>query len=164
MSKFKSKFMSIKKSLLVFCALLIVSMMSAVAQTEAADQILGTYYVSDDKSDEDAKVKIVKNSNGTYSGRIVWMKYPNQKDGTPKRDIMNPDPAKRNTLSTDILLVSNFKYDAKKKQWVDGEIYDPVHGKTYKSKMWFESENVLRVRGYIGVPALGRTMTWKKLS
>ena len=62
------------------------------------------------------------------------------------------------------LLVYNFRYDAKKNQWVDGEIYDPVHGKIYKSKMWFESENVLRVRGYIGISALGRTMTWKKLS
>ncbi len=138
--------------------------MSAVAQTEAADKIVGVYYVSDDKSDEDCKVKIVKNKNGTYSGRIIWMKYPNQKDGTPKRDIMNPDPSKRNTLSKDILLVYNFKYDAKKKQWVDGEIYDPIHGKIYKSKMWFESENVLRVRGYIGISALGRTMTWKKIS
>jgi uncharacterized protein (DUF2147 family) len=47
---------------------------------------------------------------------------------------------------------------------VDGEIYDPVHGKTYKCKMWFENDKTLRVRGYIGVPALGRTMTWKKIS
>ena len=161
----KSKSMSkLKKSLLIICTFIIFPILSVVAQTEAADKIIGTYYVSDDKSDEDCKVKIVKDKNGTYSGRIIWMKYPNQKDGTPKRDIMNPDPAKRNTLSKDILLVYNFRYDAKKNQWVDGEIYDPVHGKIYKSKMWFESENVLRVRGYIGISALGRTMTWKKLS
>ena len=52
---------------------------------------------------------------------------------------------------------------AKKKEWVDGEIYDPVHGKYYKCKMWFSDDKTLQLRGYIGIPALGRTMTWKKL-
>ena len=151
------------KKILIICTFIILPFLSAVAQTEAADKIIGTYYVSDDTSDEDCKVRITKDKSGTYSGRIIWVKNPYFKDGTPKKVIMNPDPAKRNTPGDQIPLVFHFRYDAKKKQWVDGEIYDPVHGKTYKCKMWFESENVLRVRGYIGVPALGRTMTWKKL-
>ena len=146
------------KSILIFCTFFMVSVFSAVAQSEAADKIIGTYYVSDDTSDEDCKVKISKDKSGTYSGRIIWVKNPYFKDGTPKRDI------KRNTPGDEIPLVFHFKYDAKKNQWVDGEIYDPVHGKTYSCKMWFENDKTLRVRGYIGVPALGRTMTWKKLS
>ena len=157
MSKSKSK------TFIIICTL-IVSALSAVAQSSAADKILGTYYVSDDTSDEDCKVKITKDKSGTYSGRIIWVKNPTFKDGTPKRDIKNPDPAKRNTPGDQIPLIFHFKYDAKKDQWVDGEIYDPVHGKTYKCKMWFENDQTLRVRGYIGVSALGRTMTWKKLS
>jgi uncharacterized protein (DUF2147 family) len=154
----------LKKSLLIICTFIILPIISAVAQAGAADKIIGTYYVSDDTSDEDCKVRITKDNSGTYSGRIIWVKNPNFKDGTPKRDIKNPDPAKRNTPGDQIPLVFHFRYDAKKNQWVDGEIYDPIHGKMYKCKMWFESENVLRVRGYIGVPALGRTMTWKKIS
>ena len=152
------------KSFLIICTFLIFPIISAVAQTEAADKIIGTYYIADDTSGEDCKVKITKDKSGTYSGRIIWVKYPNNKDGSPKRDVNNPDPSKRNTPSDQILLVSHFKYDAKKNQWVDGEIYDPIHGKIYKAKMWFESDKVLRVRGYIGISALGRTMTWKKLS
>ena len=154
----------LKKSLLIICTFIILPIISAVAQAGAADKIIGTYYVSDDTSDEDCKVRITKDKSGTYSGRIIWVKNPNFKDGTPKRDIKNPDPAKRNTPGDQIPLVFHFRYDAKKNQWVDGEIYDPIHGKMYKCKMWFESENILRVRGYIGVPALGRTMTWKKIS
>ena len=142
------------RTIIIFCTLLIVPALSAVAQTEAADKILGTYYISDDTSDEDCKVIITKDKSGTYSGRIIWVKNPYFKDGTPKR----------NTPGDQIPLIFHFKYDANKKQWVDGEIYDPVHGKTYKCKMWFENDKTLRVRGYIGVPALGRTMTWKKLS
>lgn len=140
-----------------------MTFLSAAAQT-AADKILGTYYISDDQSDEDVKVKIYKNKSGTYSGRIIWVKHPNFKDGTPKMDIKNPDPAKRKTPGDQIQMLFNFKYDEKENKWVDGEIYDPIHGKMYKSKMWFESPDELRVRGYIGVPALGRTMKWKKVS
>ena len=142
--------------------ILCLTFLSAAAQT-AADKILGTYYISDDQSDEDCKIKIYATSNGTYEGRIIWVKNPYFKDGTLKHDIKNPDPNKRNTPGDKIQLLFHFKYDAKENKWVDGEIYDPVHGKYYKSKMWFESDKVLRVRGYIGVPALGRTMTWKKL-
>lgn len=142
--------------------LLSLPVLSAVAQS-AADKILGTYYVVDDQSTEAVKVKITKSSDGTYQGRIVWMKYPNFKDGKPKTDIMNPDPSKRKTPADKIQLLYHFKYDAKENKWVGGEIYDPVHGKTYKSKMWFESATELRVRGYVGVPAFGRTMKWKKL-
>ena len=156
--------MSLTKSILIFCTFFVVSTLSAVAQTAAADKIIGTYYVSDDTSDEDCKVQITKDKSGTYSGRIIWVKNPYFKDGSPKRDIMNPDPAKRNTPGDQIPLVFHFRYDAKKNQWVDGEIYDPIHGKMYKCKMWFENDKTLRVRGYIGISALGRTMTWKKLS
>jgi len=152
------------KSFLIICTFLILPILSAVAQTVAADKIIGTYYVSDDTSDEDCKVQITKDKSGTYSGRIIWVKNPYFKDGSPKRDIMNPDPAKRNTPGDQIPLVFHFRYDAKKNQWVDGEIYDPIHGKMYKCKMWFENDKTLRVRGYIGISALGRTMTWKKLS
>ena len=151
------------KSFLIICTFLILPILSAVAQTVAADKIIGTYYVSDDTSDEDCKVQITKDKSGTYSGRIIWVKNPYFKDGSPKRDIMNPDPAKRNTPGDQIPLVFHFRYDAKKNQWVDGEIYDPIHGKMYKCKMWFENDKTLRVRGYIGISALGRTMTWKKL-
>lgn len=148
---------------ILILSILSLNFLSAVGQS-AADKILGVYYISDDQSDEDCKIRIVKTADGLYEGSIVWVKNPYFKDGSLKRDIKNPDPKKRNTPGDKIKLLFHFRYDAKEKKWVDGEIYDPIHGKYYKSKMWFEKDNVLRVRGYIGVPALGRTMTWKKIS
>lgn len=141
---------------------LCLTFLSAAAQS-AADKILGVYYISDDQSDEECKTKITKTSSGLYEGQVIWVKNPYFKDGSRKCDIKNPDPKKRNTPCDKIMLLFHFRYDAKGNKWVDGEIYDPVHGKYYKSRMWFEKENVLRVRGYIGVPAFGRTMTWKKI-
>jgi len=137
---------------------------STHAQTQQpGDKIIGTYYVKDDQSSEEAKIRIYRTKSGNYAGKTVWVKNPNFKDGTPKRDIKNPDPAKRNTPADQISMLFHFQYDADKKEWVNGEIYDPVHGKYYKCKMWFSDDKTLQLRGYIGTPAFGRTMTWKKL-
>jgi uncharacterized protein (DUF2147 family) len=44
-----------------------------------------------------------------------------------------------------------------------GKIMDPENGKTYKCNVWAEGENQLKLRGYIGVSALGRTQTWNRV-
>ena len=88
---------------IVLTIVLSTSLLSAVAQS-AADKILGVYYISDDQSDEDCKIRITKTSDGLYEGQIIWVKSPTFKDGSPKRDIMNPDPKKRNTPGDKIKL------------------------------------------------------------
>lgn len=148
---------------LIAVCMLVLCGFSTTAQT-AADKILGVYLVKDDQSSEKVKIRIYKNSDGTYSGRIIWVENPYFKDGTLKRDIKNPDKSKRNTPGDKIQMLFHFRYDAKAKKWVDGEIYDPVHGKTYKCQMWFLDDTTLQLRGYIGVPAIGRSMKWKKVS
>lgn len=156
--------MMIYTKIRILFALLLVSCISiaCLRAQDPADKIIGIYYVKDDQSPEEAKIKIYKTTAGTYAGRMVWVKNPTFKDGTPKRDIMNPDPEKRNTPADQIQMLSHFRYDAAKKEWVDGTIYDPVHGKTYKCKMWFNGDKILKIRGFVGIPAFGRTMTWTK--
>ena len=57
-----------------------------------------------------------------------------------------------------------FDYDAKDKEWVDGTIYDPKNGKTYKCFIWFEEDDdiTLHVKGFIGFALLGREVEWKR--
>ena len=43
----------------------------------------------------------------------------------------------------------------------NGKIYDPATGKTYRSAL-ASTGNTLRVRGYIGFKAMGRSETWKR--
>lgn len=45
-----------------------------------------------------------------------------------------------------------------------GTLYDPEHGRTYRVLAELISEDVLRMRAYIGVPALGRTLYWQRLT
>ncbi|HEX7369674.1 MAG TPA: DUF2147 domain-containing protein, partial [Rhodanobacteraceae bacterium] len=45
--------------------------------------------------------------------------------------------------------------------WDGGHILDPGKGKTYKVKLSLEDGGQkLDVRGYVGMPMLGRTQTW----
>ena len=46
-----------------------------------------------------------------------------------------------------------------------GKIVDPDSGKTYRCKLSFEQGGALmKVRGYIGIPLLGRTQVWRRLN
>ena len=73
----------------------------------------------------------------------------------------NPDEALRDRPILGLQIMSDFEYDGNDK-WKKGTIYAPDDGKTYKSKMSL-SEDVLKVRGYIGISMLGRTEEWTRV-
>lgn len=50
-----------------------------------------------------------------------------------------------------------------KDYWSYGTILDPQTGKVYKASLWREGNSAVRLRGYIGISALGRTQTWEKV-
>ena len=48
--------------------------------------------------------------------------------------------------------------------WEGGDILDPNNGKIYRVRLTPSSDNkTLEVRGYIGMPLLGRTQTWVRV-
>ena len=75
-------------------------------------------------------------------------------------DVKNPDPALRGRplLGTDLIV--NFVFDDQK--WKHGRIYNPENGKQYKADLELE-EGVLKVRGWIGIRLLGRTVKWTRI-
>ena len=129
-----------------------------------ADQLIGNYYIIKEDTKAESRVQIYKNSDGKYEGKIVWLKNPNKPDGTPKYDEKNPNPELRKVRSDQVVLLKNFTYNEKNKEWSGGTIYDPEEGKTYKCNLKFESATKLKVRGYVGIPALGKSMYWTKES
>ncbi len=87
--------------------------------------------------------------------KIVWLKTSKNPDGTDKLDINNPDPCKRARRKIGLDIVWGFRYEGDY-QWGGGKIYDPMTGETYSSRIKLEGDT-LKVRGYVGVPFLGRT-------
>ena len=81
--------------------------------------------------------------------------------GAVRVDAKNPDEAlrARPLIGIDLLQEYTFK-DGK---W-QGRIYDPESGKTYKSQMHVDADGTLKMRGYIGVPMLGRTAVFQPVT
>lgn len=143
------------------CSLMLFT--TANAQSKA-DKIVGYYLTFDDETGaEKSQVQIVKNSNGKYYGKIVWLKEP-LKNGKPKVDDKNPDPKLQNRPIIGLDLLKGFSYDAGSNEWNDGTIYNPTSGKTYNCYINFESANKIKIRGYIGAAwmGLGKTAYWTK--
>ena len=109
----------------------------------------------------DSKVTISKDAKGKFNGEISWLREPN-KNGKPKVDDKNPDVKLQSRPILGLRLLDGFTYNQKDKEWVDGKIYDPKEGKTYKCLMWFEDNNYekLHVKGYIGFSLIGKEVVW----
>jgi uncharacterized protein (DUF2147 family) len=73
--------------------------------------------------------------------------------GTPRRDDKNPDPMQQNRLLAGLELLADYRWTGRR--W-EGKVYDPASGNTYSSRMQLDG-NRLMMRGYIGMPMLGRT-------
>ena len=153
------------KRLALMCLIFAAALFPAVlaAPSLDGDRIIGVYYVVEEETGEESKIKIAKAEDGTYYAQVVWMKTPNLPDGTPRYDLLNPDPALRKVRADRIKIVTNLTYDADDKEWEHGRAYNPLNGKTYKCYMEFVGANRLKVRGYLGVSLLGRTMYWHKV-
>lgn len=64
------------------------------------------------------------------------------------------------------LLGLNILYNLSKsneEEWSGGYVLDPKSGKVYKCTIFMESDNVLKLRGYLGFSMLGRTQYWKRV-
>jgi len=131
-----------------------------------ADDLLGQWYTENNES----KVVITK-ENGKYVGAIIWLKEPlygkdEAETGKPKRDKNNPTKRLRNRPIVGLRILKGFTFNARDNSWENGTIYDPESGKTYKCEINFEQDSKalrgrkLHVRGYIGLPILGRTTYW----
>lgn len=61
-----------------------------------------------------------------------------------------------------MVIISGLQASAK--QWVNGQILDPENGKKYSCNLrTLENGKRLHVRGYVGLPLLGRSQTWERV-
>ncbi len=147
------------KTKLLFAIATMAIFMSAAfpQQDKGGDAILGVWLSGSGKG----KIKIYKDKDNKYQGKLVWLKEPKYPDGTIKVDKNNPDPTKAKNPLLGLQNLRNFVYEGENK-WIDGQIYDPENGNDYSCKMELIDENTLEVRGFIGISLFGRTDVWKR--
>ena len=135
----------------------VIAMLLVLATSVADDMppIEGTWL----SGDGDGWIEI-RVDGGGLSGTVKGS--PNADEDRPDRDEKNPDPSLRDRPLTGLELFTGFSYDGDGR-WSGGTIYDPNSGKTYRCIITWVDSGTLKVRGYIGVPMLGRTETWTRV-
>jgi uncharacterized protein (DUF2147 family) len=130
----------------------------AAAQTAAAPHIAGIWQA------EDGRMKIeMFNAGETYAGRLLWGQRAVEADGkTFKRDVRNPNPSLRSRSLQGITILQNLRWDPQDQRWEDGSLYDGTSGRTVSAQVRLVGGK-LEMRGYMGSPMLGRTITFRRV-
>ena len=110
------------------------------------------------KLDDGSAIVEVYQQGNVYNGKIVWLAEPTEADGTPAKDLNNPDKSLRSRQLIGLNMLSGLKKSGN--EYKEGKIYDPGNGKTDNCSMKLEGD-VLKVRGSLDKRGLlGRTMDW----
>lgn len=140
------------RSVLIAFALLL-----ATAAYAANDTPVGTWTQVDDATGKPKSIiEITEQPDGTLQGVVKQVLFSEQ--GT--HPICNKCEGERHNQPVEgMVIMWGVKQDGD--AWGDGHILDPHNGKTYKVKLSLaDNGQKLDVRGYIGMPLLGRTQTW----
>jgi uncharacterized protein (DUF2147 family) len=96
-------------------------------------------------------------------GRVTWLRSPLDEDGCVLRDAKNGDPTLRGRPVVGLEVLRDLAPGEAPDTWDGGTIYDPGSGNTYRCSAALDGADRLRLRGYVGIPILGRSTTWIRL-
>ncbi len=123
----------------------------------AADALNGSVWqtIDDETKQPKAIVKFTEQKDGTLTASIQKYLVAGQENACSKCEgPYHNKPLKGVTIVHGLKNVGGISYD-------EGSIIDPKNGKTYKLKAEIlDGGKKLKLRGYIGVAALGRNQTW----
>ena len=129
---------------------------TAMAQATPA----GLWKTIDDDTKAEKSLVRITDAGGVYTGKV-------EKILTDKADAKCTEctDARKDQPVQGMVILRDIKQDASDKAlWVGGDILDPNNGKVYKVQIKLaDGGKKLDVRGYIGMPLLGRTQTWLRV-
>ncbi|GGE82731.1 DUF2147 domain-containing protein [Stappia taiwanensis] len=101
-----------------------------------------------------SRIKIAS-CGGALCGTLVWLK-------SPRKDVKNPDPAKRSRPLVGSRTVLGMKPSGKAGQW-KGKVYNAEDGKTYTGFMTMDGNNKLKLEGCVLGGLICKGETWSRV-
>jgi uncharacterized protein (DUF2147 family) len=139
-----------------------IALFAAVAASPAwaeGPSPTGLWKNLDDVSGKPRALIRITESNGTLQGRIEKVFAAPNEDPDPKCD--KCEGTNKHAPVVGLVILSGLIKVGD--EYVGGQILDPDNGKVYRSKVRLnDNGKTLSVRGYIGVPMLGRSQTWTR--
>ena len=94
-------------------------------------------------------------------GRVSTLDEPLDDSSKAKVDQNNPDESLRRRPILGMDLLTGFS-SKKAASYRGGRIYNLCDGKIYKAILTLLDDGTLKIRGYVGVPALGQSQVWTR--
>jgi uncharacterized protein (DUF2147 family) len=139
---------------ILFAALTLMTAASVFSQQTSP---LGLWKNIDDESGKPKALIRISEVNGVLTGKIEKLFLNPNEDQNPK--CTKCDGALKDQPVLGMTILTGLKRDGD--EYNGGKILDPNNGKVYSSRLEVIADGKkLHVRGYIGIPMLGRTQTW----
>lgn len=122
-----------------------------------SQSILGRWKTTDDLSGKEKGVVEIFERSGVYYARIVEIFESEHKN--KKCTLCAGEDKDKPILG--LIIIRGLKKDGD--EYNGGKVVDPKIGKYYKCYAKLESTDKLRIRGYVGIPLLGRTQYWYRV-
>lgn len=123
-----------------------------------AQSPVGTWRTIDDNTGkEKSYVEFYKTDNGKLEGKVTKILTPGHED----RKCTACKGDQKDQPIVGLVIIRDMEKSGE--EWQNGHILDPENGKEYKCKLSLQDENTLNIRGYIGLPLIGRTQTWYRV-
>lgn len=133
-------------------------LMSCAALAQQATPV-GVWKTIDDKTKVEKSLVRITEAGGALTGRIEKLLDPAAKPDAVCEECTDERKGKPILGMT---ILNGVKKNAEHEGlWDGGTILDPNNGKTYKVRLKpAQDGKTLEVRGYVGMPMLGRSQTW----
>jgi uncharacterized protein (DUF2147 family) len=118
---------------------------------------VGLWKTIDDETGKPKSLVRITESNGEFKGKVEKLFRSADQDQNPK--CVKCDDANKDQPIIGMTILTGMRKEDD--EYTGGRILDPNNGKVYRSKMSvIDDGKKLKLRGYIGVPMLGRTQIW----
>jgi len=150
-----------KSKPVAYVAAMAISAFLATSGWAQEPTVAGVWKQIDDSTGTLGGLILFRENNGLWEAYIVKM-YP--KPGDPENPACTACAGDRkNQPVLGLRLIENSKRDGL--SYENGTILDPRNGSEYGVQLTLSPDNqTLIVRGYLGIPLLGQSQEWKRLS
>jgi uncharacterized protein (DUF2147 family) len=142
--------MSLKLKI-IFAAFLLV-----LLSGDLRSQVTGYWKTIDDRNGSEKSIMQIFEQDGKLHGKIIKLLSGATFTSCEKC----PGDLKDKPLVGMVIIHDLIKTE---NGGIDGIVMDPKNGKTYDLYVELENPDRLKLRGYIGIPALGRTQYWTRV-
>lgn len=123
----------------------------------SAQSPVGSWKTVDDRNGNTRSIVQIEEKNGLLEGKVTQIFLQSCE---PPEPVCSKCPGERKNAK---IVGMNFLWGFKREggKWTEGYILDPANGTTYRSVIWLEDSDTLKVRGYWGI--FWRTQTWRRM-